>query len=162
MSAAHGLRFSDLTEGQELWDSITITESHVATAAGIFNDPGPNHVNQLQAEASRWGAPITHGTLLSGVMMGVIGNALGPMIVAMMELSSTFVAPLYVGDTFITRWEVAQLTSKPKFGGGGIVAFEGEGLNQDAVTTMRSRTVLAVGEQAPWDPAAHVRSLRAG
>ena len=63
--------------------------------------------------------------------MGVIGNALGPMIVAMLELSTTFVAPVHVGDTFITRWKVAELNPKPKFGGGGIVAFEGEGLNQE-------------------------------
>ena len=82
---------------------MTISETHVVTAAGIFNDPGPNHVNRLQAEASRWEKPIAHGTLLSGVMMGVFGNALGPMIVAMLGLSSTFVAPIHVGDTFITR-----------------------------------------------------------
>ena len=65
VTAANGFRFSQLTEGQELWDAITISETHVVTAAGIFNDPGPNHVNHLQAEASRWGAPIAHGTLLS-------------------------------------------------------------------------------------------------
>ena len=63
MTAAEGFSFSQLTEGQELWDAVTITETHVVTAAGIFNDPGPNHVNQLQAEASRWGSPIAHGTL---------------------------------------------------------------------------------------------------
>ena len=162
MTTADGLSFSQLADGQELWDAVTITETHVVTAAGIFNDPGPNHVNHLQAEASRWGTPIAHGTLLSGVMMGVIGNALGPMIVAMLELSTTFVAPIHVGDTFITRWRVAELTSKPKFGGGGIVAFEGEGLNQDATSAMRARTVLAVGESAPWHPAEHVRAQRAG
>ena len=84
------------------------------------------------------------------------------MIVAMLELSTTFVAPIHVGDTFITSWTVAELTPKPKFGGGGIVAFEGEGLNQDAVTAMRSRTVLAVGEEeAPWHPSEHVERRRA-
>ena len=55
MTAAEGFSFSQLTEGQELWDAVTITETHVVTAASIFNDPGPNHVNQLQAEASRLG-----------------------------------------------------------------------------------------------------------
>jgi acyl dehydratase len=156
-----GIPFSRLTVGGELWGSQTITESHVVLAAGIFNDPGPNHVNRLQAEVSRWGAPIAHGTLLSGVMMGVLGNALGSTIVAMLELSSKWVAPVYVGDTFIARWQVTELRAKPQFGGGGIVVFEGEGLNQDAIAVMESRTVLAVGEQGPWDPAEHVRSRRA-
>jgi len=160
VSASGGLSFSQLPVGHQLWDALTITETHVVTAAGIFNDPGPNHVNQLQAEASRWGAPIAHGTLLSGVMMGVIGNALGPMIVAMLELTSTFVAPVHVGDTLITRWEVAEATPKERFDGGGIVVFEGEGLDSDATTVVRSRVVLAVGEKAPWDAAEHVRSRR--
>jgi 3-hydroxybutyryl-CoA dehydratase len=155
------LPFSRLTVGQELWGSQTITETHVVLAAGIFNDPGPNHVNRLQAEASRWGAPIVHGTLLCGVMMGVLGNALGSTIVAMLELSSKWVSPIYVGDTLIVRWQVTELKPKPQFGGGGIVVFDGEGLNQDAVKVMESRTVLAVGEQGPWDPAEHVRARRA-
>jgi 3-hydroxybutyryl-CoA dehydratase len=160
VSASRSLAFSQLSVGQELWDSLTITEAHVVLAAGLFNDPGPNHVNRLQAEASRWGAPITHGTLLAGVMMGVLGNALGSTIVAMLELSSKWVAPLYVGDTFIARWQVTEIVPKPKFGGGGVAVFEGEGLNQDATTVMESRAVLAVGEQGPWDPAEHVRSRR--
>ena len=160
MSASTGLTFSQLVEEQEFWDAMTISETHVVTAAGIFNDPGPNHLNRLQAASSRWESPIAHGTLLSGVMMGVIGNALGPMIVAMLELSSTFVAPVHVGKTFITHWQVAELTPKPKFDGGGIVVFDGEGLTDDATTAIRARAVLAVGESAPWDPARHVRSRR--
>lgn len=154
------MRFSQLEVGQELWGSLTITETHVVLAAGLFNDPGPNHVNRLQAEASRWGAPITHGTLLAGVMMGVLGNALGPSIVAMLELSSKWRAPVYPGDTFIARWQVVELVPKERFDGGGIAIFEGEGHNQDAATVMEARTVLAVGETPPWDPAEHVRSRR--
>jgi 3-hydroxybutyryl-CoA dehydratase len=152
----HGRPYSTLSEGEEFWDALTVTETHVVLAAGIFNDPGPNHVNKLQAEANRFGARISHGTLLSGIMVGVLGNALGSTIVAMLELTTRWLQPTRLGDTLIAHWHVAELIDKPKFDGGGIVVFEGEGLNQDRETVLRSRVVLAVGEEAPWDPSKYV------
>lgn len=155
-----GRPYSSLEVGEEFWDALTVTETHVVLAAGIFNDPGPNHVNRLQAEASRWEAPIAHGTLLSGIMMGVLGNALGSTIVAMLELTTRWLAPTRLGDTLIGHWHVAEKTDKPRFGGGGLVVFEGEGLNQDAVRVLEARVVLAVGEDGPWDPATYVAERR--
>jgi 3-hydroxybutyryl-CoA dehydratase len=156
-----GRPYSSLELGEEFWDALTVTETHVVIAAGIFNDPGPNHVNALQAAAGRFGGQIAHGTLLSGIMMGVLGNALGSTIVAMLELTTRWLAPTYLGDTLIGRWQVAEKTDKPGFGGGGLVVFEGEGSNQDGKPLLESRVVLAVGEQGPWDPAAHVAARSA-
>jgi 3-hydroxybutyryl-CoA dehydratase len=155
-----GRPYSSLSAGEEFWDAITVTETHVVLAAGLFNDPGPNHVNRLQAEQSRFGAQVAHGTLLNGIMMGILGNALGSTIVAMLELTTRWQAPTRLGDTLIGRWRVAEKTDKPTFGGGGIVAFDGEGLNQDGVVLLESRVVLAVGEEGPWDPATHIAARR--
>jgi 3-hydroxybutyryl-CoA dehydratase len=155
-----GRTYSSLEIGEEFWDALTLTETHVTLASGIFNDPGPNHVNHLQAAASRWGTPIVHGTLLSGIMMGVLGNPLGANIVAMLELTTRWHVPTRVGDTLIGHWHIAEKIDKPRFDGGGLVIFEGEGLNQDAVKVMDARVVLAVGEEAPWDPAAYVAERR--
>lgn len=155
-----GRPYASLAKDEEFWGALTVTESHVVSAAGIFNDPGPNHVNRLQAESSRWGRQIAHGTLLDGIMVGVLGNALGSTIVAMLELTTRWVKPVYVGDTLIGCWRVAELIDKPKFGGGGIVVFDGEGSNQDGEAVLESRLVLAVGEEGPWDPAEHVAARR--
>jgi 3-hydroxybutyryl-CoA dehydratase len=152
--------YSSLSTGEEFWDAVTVTETHVVLAAGLFNDPGPNHVNRLQAEQNRFGAQVAHGTLLDGIMVGILGNALGSTIVAMLELTTRWKAPTRFGDTLIGRWHVAEKTDKPTFGGGGIVAFDGEGLNQDGVVLLESRVVLAVGEEGPWDPAAHLATRR--
>jgi acyl dehydratase len=65
---------SSLEAGEEFWDALTVTETHVVLAAGIFKDPGPAHVNRLQADGSRWEAPIAHGTLLNGIMIGVLAG----------------------------------------------------------------------------------------
>src|SRR5262249_47175176 len=125
-------------------------------AAGIFNDPGGNHVNKLQAEASRWGAQIVHGPLLVGVMMGVIGNEVGATTIAMLDLHARWLHPTYFGDTVTTRWRVAEKIDKPKFGNGGIVTFEGNAFNQNGDALTEMRTALAIGEDGPWDPAVNV------
>jgi acyl dehydratase len=155
-----GRPYSSLTVGEEFWDALTVTETHVVLAAGVFNDPGPNHINRLQAESNRFGGQIAHGTLLNGIMVGILGNALGSTIVAMLELSTRWKAPTRIGDTLVGRWHVAEKTDKPAFGGGGLVAFDGEGYNQDSELLMETRVLLGVAEQGPWDPAAHVQARR--
>lgn len=144
--------FSDLAAGDEIWGALTITEGHVVTAAGIFNDPGPNHVNAQQAAAGRFGERIAHGPLLIGVAIGALGNALGSTIVAMLEQSSRFRRPVRLGDTAITRWTVVQTIAKPAFDGGGIVVFAGETRNGDGELLIELETKLAVAEQALWAP----------
>ena len=155
-----GRPYSSLERGEEFWDALTVTETHVVLAAGIFNDPGPNHVNRLQAEAGRFGAQLAHGPLLAGIMTGVLGNALGSTIVAILEQTTRWKRPIVLGDTLVTRWTVAELVDKPTFGGGGIVPLDGEGIRQDGELVIETRAVLAVAEQGPWDPAAHVEAAR--
>jgi acyl dehydratase len=153
-----GRPYSSLAVGEEFWDAVTVTETHVVLAAGLFNDPGPNHINRLQAESNRFGARIAHGTLLNGIMVGILGNALGSMIVAMLELTTRWKAPTRLDDTLIGRWHVAEKNDKPAFGGGGLVIFEGQGFNQNGEVLFESRVVLGVGEQGAWDPAAHIQA----
>jgi acyl dehydratase len=151
-SGAVARPFSSLEVGEEIWDALTVTEFHVASAAGLFNDPGPNHVNALQAQAGRFGARIAHGPLLAGIAMGVLGNALGATIVALLEQSARFRAPVRLGDTAITRWTVDAKAEKDAFGGGGIVEFDGEMHNQQGEQLLELSAALAVAERAPWRP----------
>jgi 3-hydroxybutyryl-CoA dehydratase len=151
-SGAVARPFSSLERGEEIWDALTVTEFHVTSAAGLFNDPGPNHVNALQAEAGRFGARIAHGPLMVGIAMGVVGNALGATIVALLEQSARFRAPVRLGDTAITRWTVVSKTEKEAFGGGGIVKFDGEVFNQGGERLLELSATLAVAERPPWRP----------
>lgn len=144
--------FSSLQPGDELWGALTVTEGHVVTAAGIFNDPGPNHVNALQAASGRFGTRIAHGPLLVGIAFGVIGNTLGATIVALLEQSSRFRGPTRLGDTVIPSWTVTETVSKPVFGGGGIVTFEGEIRSGESDLLAELGATLAVAEEAPWRP----------
>jgi acyl dehydratase len=152
-----GRPYSSLEVGEEFWDSVTVTETHVVLAAGIFNDPGPNHINRLQAESNRFGAQIAHGTLLNGIMVGILGNALGSTIVAMLELTTRWKSPTRLGDTLIGHWRLAEKNDKPAFGDGGLAIFDGEGFNQNGDLLFETRVVLGVGQEGPWDPVTHLK-----
>lgn len=157
-SQARGRRFSELAVGDELWDALTVTEAHVVMAAGIFNDPGPNHVNALQAAGGRFGERIAHGPLLIGIAAGILGNALGASIIALLEQSARFSRPTRLGETVIGCWAVSALDSKPRFDDGGIVCFEGKLFDGSAETLVEMTMVLAVADRPLWDPAAHIRN----
>lgn len=155
-------RYSELTLGDELQGALTITETHVVMAAAMFNDPGPNHVNALQAAAGEFGQRIAHGPLLIGVMDGVLGNVLGSTIVALLEQHARFLAPVFLGDTVLCAWRVSSKADKPRFGGGGLVTFVGQATNRDATVLAEMSSVLAVADDAIWrsPTSAHPRSER--
>jgi 3-hydroxybutyryl-CoA dehydratase len=155
-SGTPACRYSELAIGDELWDAVTVTEAHVLLAAAVFNDPGPNHVNALQAEAGRFGARIAHGPLLMGLMDGALGNVLGSTIVALLEQSARFRHPTFFGDTVICRWRVTAMADKPRFEGGGIVVFAGEAVNGEGTVLAEMDATLAVADRALWDAPAHL------
>jgi len=148
------LRFSQLARGDELHDAATVTEAHLLLGTAVFNDPGPNHLNRLQAATNRFGERIAPGPLLVGIMCGALGNVLGSTIVALLEQRARFRRPAFVGDTVLCRWTVAELTPKPRFDGGGIAAFSGAALNQDGLVLAEMEATLAIAEHPLWEPAA--------
>lgn len=159
-SGTAACRYSELVVGDELWDSVTVTETHLVLGAALFNDPGPNHVNALQAAAGRFGARIAHGPLLVGIMDAALGNVLGSTIVALLDQQASFRHPVRIGDTVICRWTVSELADQHRFGGGGIVIFLGEAHNQDGRLLAESRAVLGVADEAIWDAASHLNSVK--
>jgi 3-hydroxybutyryl-CoA dehydratase len=152
--------YSELAVGDEIWDAVTVTETHVLLAAAVFNDPGPNHINALQAEAGRFGARIAHGPLLIGIMDGALGNVLGSTIVALLDQSAHFRHPAHFGDTVICSWRVTALADKPRFEGGGIVVFAGEAINGEGTVLAEMDATLAVADRALWDAPTHLQAAR--
>lgn len=163
IEATPARRYSELAVGDEIWDALTVTETHVVLAAAAFNDPGPNHLNALQASGNRFRSRIAHGPLLIGIMDGALGNALGSTIVALLEQSARFTHPARLGDTVVAHWRVADLAPKPsKFDGGGVVSFAGEALNQDGRELVAMSVALAVADRPLWTAAEHVAAQARG
>jgi acyl dehydratase len=123
---------------------MTITESHVTLAAGIFNDFAPLHVDEEYAKKTRFGTRIVHGTLITGVMAGVFTTWLGPNALGYLEQNVKFIAPVFIGDTLTTRWEVVEKIPKEKLGG-GIVKLRVECSTQTGTIVLTGDAALIVG-----------------
>lgn len=151
-TGTNACRYSELVVGDRFRGALTVTETHVVLAAAAFNDPGPNHVNALQAASGRFGQRIAHGPLLVGVMAGTLGNVLGSTIVALLEQHARFVAPVYLGDTVLCDWTLVETIDKPSFDGGGIVRFEGRARSDRHRLLAEMEMKLAVADRPLWEP----------
>lgn len=86
-------------EGDSASYSKTITENDIILFSNVSGDTNPLHLDADYASKTRFGKPIAHGMLVSGLISTVIGNKLpGPgAIYAGQNLR--FLKPVYIGDT---------------------------------------------------------------
>ncbi|HVG43595.1 MAG TPA: MaoC family dehydratase [Longimicrobium sp.] len=103
------MRFDELSVGQQAAFSKTVTETDVVLFAGITGDFNPAHVNQTEAEKSRFGGRIAHGMLTASFLCPVLGMHLpGPGTIHL-EQRLRFLHPVRIGDTVTARAEVTEL-----------------------------------------------------
>lgn len=148
--------FDDVCVGDEFSDIMTVSEWHILSAAGLFYDAGPNHVNPCHSKGNRFGGIVAPGFLTTGLMMGVAGRYFGWSIEAFLESNIRFVGPVYANDTIHTRWRVSEKLPKPAFNG-GIVTLDGaawEPTSQRPVVEMTAKLAInsdAAPELTPLD-----------
>ena len=87
---ANGRWFDDLVIGSSFTTTLTITESHLVTGAGLIGDFNPLHMDENFARASRYGSRILHGVLTAAVMGGPIGMIFHGTAVAYLEQTTRF------------------------------------------------------------------------
>jgi 3-hydroxybutyryl-CoA dehydratase len=116
--------YSQVRIGDRIGDLASMTEWHIMTAAALYNDAGPNHVNAQHAASNRFGERIAPGFLTTGIMMGALGRHYGWNIEAFLESHVRFLAPVCIGASLHILWEVTHLEAKTAFSG-GIVTLQG-------------------------------------
>jgi len=108
---------------------VTVTEAHLALAAGMFGDFNPLHVDEAFARKSIFGTRILHGPFTSALVSAPVGMYFSGTAIAYLEHACRFKAPVRPGDTIRTEWTVTQKLDKPKHRG-GIFVLEGIAKNQ--------------------------------
>jgi 3-hydroxybutyryl-CoA dehydratase len=136
--------FHQTEVGDAFSDSVTITETHVVLAAGLFNDFAPLHVDAEFARTTRFGARIAHGTLVTGIMAGLLSRHFGTNALGYLEQSVRFQAPVFLGDTVTSVWTVTEKTPKERLGG-GIVSLSIVCSNQQETVVLEGTAKLIVG-----------------
>ena len=118
MRVPQGKAYDEVSVGDEFDYVLTITETHLVTAAGLFGDFNPLHVDETFARQSRFGGRILHGPFTSAFVAAPIGIYFSGTAIAYLEHHCRFLAPVKPGDTLRALWTVTGMTDKPKFQGG--------------------------------------------
>ncbi len=119
--------FEDVEVGDRIELGVTLEGAHLILAAGLFGDPGPNHLDEEHAAGGRFGRRVAHGPLSMGIMTSVLGQYFGQSIVALKDFSARFVSPVFPGDTLRCLWTIEEKTPREHLAGGGLVRLEGTG-----------------------------------
>ena len=125
----HGKWYDEVVQGERFGTSVTVTETHLVLAAGMFGDFNPLHVDESFAQKSIFGSRILHGPFTSALVSSPVGMFFAGTAIAYLEHACRFRAPVRAGDTLKTDWHVVDKLDKPKHSG-GIVVMQGEARNQ--------------------------------
>lgn len=142
-----GKWYDEVKVGDAFGDSVTVTETHLVLAAGMFGDFNPLHVDEAFAEKSRFGGRILHGPFTSALVSSPVGMYFAGTAIAYMEHACRFRAPVRPGDTLATRWTVVGKLDKPRHAG-GIVVMKCESKNQHGDVAVEADGKILVAARA--------------
>lgn len=103
-----GKTIQDIQVGDAARFTKTITQADATLFAGITGDFNPLHVDHVHAAGTRFGRPVVHGALLTGLISNVLGMQLpGPgALYASQRLD--FKLPVFLDDTITAEVEVIE------------------------------------------------------
>ena len=142
-----GKHYDEVAVGETFGSSLTVTETHLVLAAGLFGDFNPLHVDECFARASRFGGRILHGPFTSALVSAPVGMYFHSTAIAYLEHTCRFKAPVRPGDTLKTAWKIVDKLDKPKHAG-GIVVLTGECHNQDGALVVEAEGKILVQSRA--------------
>ena len=106
----------EIEEGQVFsTPSKTLTDAHFLFFSGLTGDNPPSHYDVEYAKSTKFGAPLAHGLLLSG--MTALGGSNASFQIdgfVFVEQGSRFLKPVIVGDTVQTRLTVEKIWQEGK------------------------------------------------
>jgi 3-hydroxybutyryl-CoA dehydratase len=103
---------SEIEVGQAAEFTKTVTETDVVLFAGVTGDLNPAHIDDVWAQASRFGGRIAHGMLSASFISTVLAMKLpGPGTIYLSQ-NLRFTGPVRIGDTVTARVEVAEVMPK--------------------------------------------------
>ena len=146
------LYFDDFRLGQKfVTRARTVTEADVTNFAGLSWDHNQLHTDSEFAASTRYGKRIAHGLL--GVIMhaGLSYQLTEDSILALLELTWKFKAPLYIGDTIHVEQLVEDLRETSQ-GDRGILTFDKKIINQKGEVVQTGKTTILLAKRKPQKP----------
>jgi 3-hydroxybutyryl-CoA dehydratase len=127
------ISFDDIQEGRTVQTAgRTITEADIVNFAGISGDFNPLHTDELWVrENTDFRGRIAHGILALAISGGLRSEVDEWDVLAYLECTRRFVAPVFPGDTIRTHYTVTETRASRSRPDRGIVVVAVELHNQD-------------------------------
>ncbi len=131
-------------------ESRTVTESDIASFAGLTGDTHPQHVDAAWASGSRFGERIAHGLLVLSYAAGLMPFHPERVVALRRIADAVFKHPVRIGDTVHVEGEVVE--TRPIDDGHGLVACRWKVVNQDGKLVLRASVELVWRRAAVREP----------
>jgi acyl dehydratase len=135
--------FEDFKVGDKFHiPSKTITAAHFLFFAGLSGDNHPIHYDDAYAKATVFGRCVAHAFMLTA-MTAPGASTLSPHIlesvIAILGESSSYLKPVFAGDTVTPQLEVVELIPKK---GKGVLKLKATITNQNGDIVMEGHTLI--------------------
>jgi len=139
-----GLYFEEFELGKVMVTrGRTITEADLVNFAGLTGDYNPMHTDAEYAKNTQFGQRIAHGMLGLSYMVGLVYQMgfLEGTIIAFLDATCKFRAPILIGDTIHGEMTVSELKDAERMGG-GMVTSSFKLIKQDGTVTQKGEMVF--------------------
>lgn len=132
--------FEDFLIGEKFnVPSKTMTDAHFLLFASLNGDNHPIHYDDAYCKKTIFGKRVAHGLLVAS--MAVLGASrlsfqTEDSMVAFLEQSTTFLKPVFIGDTVYPEFEVSEIIPKKS---NGIIKFNVRIKNQNDEIVMEGQ-----------------------
>jgi len=142
------LYFEDFSLGQKfVTKARTITEADIVNFAGLSWDHNQLHTDAEYAASTRFGRRIAHGLLGVIAHAGLSYELTEDSILALLELTWQFKAPIYIGDTIHVE-QIVKNMRESAAGDRGILTFEKEVVNQKNEVVQTGTTTILLAKRS--------------
>jgi acyl dehydratase len=128
----------------------TLTDADIVAFAGVTGDFNPLHIDETFArEDGPYGARVVHGPLVLAMCFGLRSVRDDWKVLALVECSRRFVAPVFAGDTLQARYTVEAVRESASRPTTGFVTVAVSVLNQRDEVVQEGADVLMVANEQP-------------
>ena len=136
--------FDDLSVGEKVTLSKTITEADGALYIAATGDFGPVHVDEVYAGATRFGKRLAPDIMVAGLCTSVLTSELVGTIGVSIEDRFWFTGPVFYGDTITFDVWIAEKREENR-----TIIWQASARNTDGLEVLKAEATLKFPRKKP-------------
>lgn len=136
--------FDDLSVGEKVSLSKTITEADGALYIAATGDFGPVHVDEVYAGATRFGKRLAPGIMVAGLCTSILTSELVGTIGVSIEDRFWFTGPVFYGDTITFEVWIAEKRKENR-----TIIWQASARNADGLEVLKAEATLKFPRKKP-------------